>query len=298
MSLQAPSVYIIPDDTEQVARATFPKGNPYLLIADELGPLYANAQFATLFAKTGQPGLDPARLALITVFQFMEGLSDEQAVTAVAARIDWKYALALPLTYTGFDSSVLSEFRTRLLTADAEALLLDTLLDRLQEKHLLKARGRARTDSTHVLAAVRSLSRLVCIGETLRAALNALAATDPAWLVEQIAPDWFDRYSRRLDEYRLPKGKEERAALAATMGADGQHLLTALYAAHTPPALWSLPAVQVLRAVWVQQFYAPDAEGVVRWRDPADQPPSALLIVSPYDPAARTSVKRETIWTG
>src|SRR3954469_21382137 len=101
MSLQAPVVYIIPEDTERVARATFPKGNPYMLIADELGPLYSNAKFAALFSTTGQPGLDPARLALLTVFQFMEGLSDEQTVLAVAARIDWKYALGLPLTYTG-----------------------------------------------------------------------------------------------------------------------------------------------------------------------------------------------------
>lgn len=298
MSLQAPVVYIIPEDTERVARATFPKGNPYLLIADELGPLYRNAQFADLFAKTGQPGLDPARLALITVFQFMEGLSDEQAATAVAARIDWKYALALPLTYTGFDSSVLSEFRTRLLAGDAEALLLDTLLTCLQDKGLLKTRGRARTDSTHVLAAVRATGRLLCIGETLRAALNALAATDPAWLVEQITPAWFDRYSRRLDEARLPKAQTDRAALAATMGADGQHLLTALYAAAAPRTLRTLPEVQVLRAVWVQQFYAPDAAGGVRWRDAADQPPGALLIVSPYDVEARLSTKGDQPWIG
>ncbi len=298
MSLQAPAVYIIPEDTEHVARQAFPKGNPYLLIADELGSFYSNAQFAELFAKTGQPGLDPARLALITVFQFMEGLSDAQATTAVAARIDWKYALALPLTYAGFDSSVLSEFRTRLLAGDAEALLLDALLDCLQEKGLLKARGRARTDSTHVLAAVRVLSRLVLCGETLRAALNDLADTDPAWLREQITAEWFARYSRRVEEYRLPRKKEERAAWAATLGADGQHLLTALYAASAPPALRRLPAVQVLRAVWVQQFHAPDEAGVVRWREAADQPAGAHLIVSPYDAEARLSAKREQAWTG
>ena len=94
MSLHAPVVYLIPEETAHVARAAFPKGNPYLLIADELGPLYANAQFAALFPTTGQPALDPARLAAITIFQFMEGLSDEQAAAAVASRIDWKYALA------------------------------------------------------------------------------------------------------------------------------------------------------------------------------------------------------------
>lgn len=298
MSLQAPIVYIIPEDTERVARQAFPKGNPYLLIADELGPLYANAQFVALFSKTGQPGLDPARLALITVFQFMEGLSDAQAADAVRSRIDWKYALALPLTDPGFDSSVLTEFRTRLLAGEAEALLLDSVLACLQDKGLLKARGRARTDSTHVVAAVRGLSRLVLCGETLRAALNVLADADPAWLLDQITPAWFDRYSRRVEEYRLPRSKEERAAVAATMGTDGQHLLTALYAASAPPALRRLPAVQVLRAVWVQQFHAPDEAGVTRWRESADQPAGAQLIVSPYDAEARLSTKRNQAWTG
>ena len=298
MSLHAPVVYIVPEDTARVARQAFPKGNPYLRIADELGPLYANAQFADLFSPTGQPGLDPARLALITVFQFMEGLSDAQAADAVRARIDWKYALALPLTDPGFDSSVLAEFRTRLLAGEAEALLLDSVLECLQDKGLLKARGRARTDGTHVLAAVRVLSRLVLSGETLRAALNALADADPAWLLEQITPEWFTRYSRRVDEYRLPKGKAERAALAATMGADGQRLLTALYAPTAPLALRQLPAVGVLRAVWVQQFHAPDTAGVVRWREPVDQPPGARLIVSPYDAEARLSTKRDQTWTG
>ena len=116
------------------------------------------------------------------------------------SRIDWKYALALELTDPGFDSSVLTEFRSRLLAGSAETLLLDTLLDRVQDQGLLKARGRARTDGTHVLAAVRVLSRLVLCGETLRAARNALADADPTWLLAQITPEWFARYSRRIDE--------------------------------------------------------------------------------------------------
>lgn len=298
MSLQAPVVYIVPEDTARVAHACFPKGNSYLCLVAELGPLYANAQFATLFPKTGQPALDPARLALITIFQFMEGLSDEGAAEAVRARIDWKYALALPLTDPGFDSSVLCEFRARLVDGGQEMLLLDSLLARVRERGVLKARGRARTDSTHVLAAVRTVRRLVNVGETLRAALNACAEIAPAWLTDQVPTTWFDRYSRRVEDYRLPKGTPARDALAATMGADGQALLTAIYGATAPPALRHLPAVQILRAVWVQQFYAPDAHGVVRWRTAEDRPPNAQLIVSPYDPEARLSTKRDMDWVG
>jgi len=298
MSLRAPLVYFIPEDTEQAARACFPKGHPFMCIAEQLDALYANAQFASLFAPTGQPALDPARLALVTVFQFMEGLTDEQAADAVRGHLAWKYALALPLHDPGFDSSVLCEFRARLLAGGQEALLLDTLLERVRERGLLKARGRARTDSTHVLAAVRTASRLVTCGETLRAALNAVAAADPAWVCAHVTAAWFERYGHRLDEYRLPKAQGARAELAATCGADGQHLLRAIYAPEAPPTLRTLPAVQILRAVWVQQFYAPAATGAVRWREDADQPASALQILSPYDPEARLSVKRDQHWVG
>jgi transposase len=116
------------------------------------------------------------------VFQFAEGLSDEQAAEAVRSRIGWKYALSLELTDLGFDATVLSEFRTRLVQGSAELRLLDVMLARFKDKGLLKARGRQRTDSTHVLSVARALNRLECVGETIRHALNTLAVTAPDWL--------------------------------------------------------------------------------------------------------------------
>ena len=135
--------------------------------------------FAALFPSRGQPAEAPARLALVTILQFAEGLSDIQAATAVRARIDWKYALGLELTDCGFDASVLCEFRARLLSGSAEQHLLDTLLTQFRDADLLKARGKQRTDSTHVLGAIRALNRLECVGEALRHALNQLAGTRP-----------------------------------------------------------------------------------------------------------------------
>src|SRR4051794_6118595 len=298
MSMRSPLVYLIPEDTERAARACFPKGHPLLRIADEFGLLYANAEFAALFSPTGQPALDPARLALISVFQFMYGLSDEQAADQVRGHIAWKYALALPLLDAGFDASVLSEFRSRLVAGGLETRLLDTLLEQLQEKGLLKARGRARTDSTHVLAAVRYLGRLVNCIETMRAALNALAQTDPNWLGPLITPQWAARYSRRASDRDMPKGKEAKAALAGQIGADGVRLLAALDAPATPAALRDLAQVQVLRTVWAQQFIAVDENGSLRYREAEDLPPSAQLVVSPYDVAARSGCKDEQRWVG
>jgi transposase len=168
MSLRTSLESTIPEETRRVARAAFPKGNVFMQMRAALGPLYTNAQFTPLFSHTGQPAEDPARLALVLVMQFTEGLSDRQAADAVRGRIDWKYALALELTDPGFDASILSEFRARLIHGEAEHLLLETVLTLLQERNLLKARGTQRTDSTHILAAIRMLNRLELVGETMR----------------------------------------------------------------------------------------------------------------------------------
>jgi transposase len=293
-----PEFTVIPEETIRIARAAFPKGNPYIRMRDELGSIYNNQQFASLFSNLGQPAEDPARLALTTMMQFAEGLSDRQAADAVRGRIDWKYVLALEITDPGFDASVLSEFRDRLIAGSAEMLLFETMLNHLREHKLLKPKGRQRTDSTHVLAAIHDLNRLECVGETLRHALNTLAMVAPDWLRGQVPAVWFDRYGRRFEEYRLPPGRPERYVLAEQIGTDGRDLLTAIYDPAAPVWLREVPVVQILRQVWLQQFYTAEREQPIHWRVAEDLPPAPLLISSPYDPEARYSKKRETEWTG
>ena len=294
MSLKPQTIPPVPDNTATVARAAFPKGNAVLRLRDQLGTIYQDELFAALYPERGQPAAAPWRLALVSVLQFLEDLPDRQAADAVRGRIDWKYALSLDLTDPGFDYSVLSEFRGRLVEGEQETLLLDTLLVRLKEAGLVKSGGRQRTDSTHVLAAIRGLNRLETIGETLRAALNSLAEAAPAWLTERITADWFERYGRRVEEYRLPKGEAARTALAERIGRDGHEVLAAVYAADAPAGLHALPAVQALRRTWVHQFYVEDEQ--VRWR--AELPPAGQRHDSPYDVEARYSNKRSVTWVG
>src|SRR5499426_1724112 len=128
MSRHPQAAYPIPEATQRVARAAFPRGNIYMQVADRLGTIYHDAQFGALFPTHGQPAEAPARLALATILQCAEGLSDRQAADAIRSRIDWKYVLGLVLTDPGFDHTVLSEFRARLVTGEAAHLLLDTLL--------------------------------------------------------------------------------------------------------------------------------------------------------------------------
>jgi transposase len=286
----------IPEETARVARAACPKGTLAMRLRDELGELYQDEHFVSLYPVEGQPAYEPWRLAIITVLQYAEGLTDRQAANAVRERIDWKYALGLELTDAGCDFSVLSEFRARLVESQQERLLLDRLLEVCKARGWLKAGGKQRTDSTHVLARVRSLSNLECVGETLRAVLDDLATLAPDWLVQHITPDWFERYSHRVENYRLPKAESQRTALAQQIGADGLHLLQALEKPGAPETLKNEASVRLLRQVW-QQYYDLSG-GKAKWRAGPQENAEEGIIRSPYDPEARTGKKRETTWLG
>lgn len=255
----------VPNETRRVAEAAFPDGHRYLRLADELGTLFTDALFASLYPERGQPALPPWRLALVTMLQFAEGLSDRQAVAAVRRRIDWKYLLRLELTDPGFDDSVLSEFRSRLLSHDADYLLFDHLIAWCRERELVIAGGRQRSDSTHILAAVRALNPIELVGETLRFALNRLAVVAPDWLQAICPEEWLERYARRAEDDRLPAKQATRDALAVTIGQDGHLLLTAIYSTHAPDWLRNIPAIDILRRVWIQNYRWND--GVLMWRD-------------------------------
>jgi transposase len=286
----------IPPETARVARAAFPKGNRYLRVADELEALFTDDAFLALFPVRGQPALPPWRLALATILQFAEGLSDRQAAHAVRSRIDWKYVLRLELTDPGFDASVLSEFRGRLIAGAAESLLFDMLLTWCRSRQLVKARGRQRTDSTHILAAVRALNRLEVVGETMRHALNTLAVVAPEWLRAVSPPDWRDRYARRAEDDRLPTTQAARAALALIIGQDGWRLLAAIDHPDAPAWLREVPAVAILRQVWRQNYWWDGTQ--LQWREADNIPPAARFISSPYDAEAHYARKHTTQWVG
>jgi transposase len=253
-------------------------------LRDTLGAIYTDEAFADLFPTHGQPALAPWRLALVTVLQFMEGLTDRQEAFAVGDRLAWKYALSLELTDPGFDHTVLSEFRSRLVKGNAEQRLLDLLLERCREGGWLKARGRQRTDSTHVLAKIRALNRTLCVAQTMVYVLNVLSEVAPDWVRAHVPVEWVERSGERLEHERLPKEEEERQQYANQVGTDGWILLDALEAADTLDWMKTLPAIITLRTMWEHQFEAQEQGG--QWRqEPAL--PAAQLINSPYDLDAR-----------
>lgn len=301
MALQSHRIPPVPPATAAAVHAAFPKGNLYVDLRAEFGTLYTDDLFADVYPVRGRPVIvRPWRLALVLVMQYIEGLTDRQAADAVRRCMDWKYALSLELTDPGFDFTLLHDFRQRLLVNDAAQRLLDTFLLVCKASGLIKARGTQRTDSTHILAAIRTLNHLECVVESMRLALNRLAQVAPDWIRMTIPSDWYERYGLRAENARFPKALSQRQALAEQVGQDGYTLLAHLFAPDAPLHLSTLPAVDVLRRVWIQQFYCCTIPGTetLRWRTSDEAAPSSQLIHSPYDSEARYSSKRETTWVG
>ena len=278
-----------------------------VLVRDKLGEWLADEQFAGAYGVRGKPGWPPSRLALVTIFQMAENLTDRQAAEAVRTRIDWKYALGLDLADPGFDHSVLSEFRARVAAGGLDRVVLDTLLERLAAGGLVGAGGKMRTDSTHVVSAVRDLNRLELAGESVRACLEQLVVAAPQVVAQLLDDSWGKRYAARIDTWRMPASETKQAELALAYGRDGHTLLKAVYAAAgSDPDLaflaW-LHQVEVLRIVLVQNYLAvEDEQGreVIKRReaDAEGLPPGRSRITSPYDTDARWGVKRDTFWNG
>jgi transposase len=295
MSMNPHGLEPIPEETRLLVQRLSPKGTMVTQLRDALGPIYSDEHFAHLFPKRGRPAEAPWRLALVTVLQAIEGLTDRQAAEFVHTRIDWRYALALPLDDAGFDYSILTDFRQRLLAAQAQDLILEPILQVCRERGWLKARGKQRTDATAVLARVRALSSLESVGESMRAALGAIAAQEPEWLQAHLNPEWGDRYVHRFELARFPKAETQRQVLREQVGQDVGQLLACLDEAQTPQGLHSLPQVRLLRQVFAQHYEQQGQQ--TRWRDgPAVS--NEQRIVSPYDPEARSSRKRDTLWLG
>jgi transposase len=298
----------IPVATADLARRVHPRGTDEMRVREALGPLFRDEDFATgalagMFPDLGQPGLSPALLLMVVVLQFRHNLSDREAAVAVADRISWKFALGLHLEDQGFHYSVLSEFRARLAVDRRADAVLELMLERLKQAGLVKGGGRARTDATHVLACVRRLNRIETCGESLRAALEAIAAVSEAFVVPLLKEGWDQRYGRKVETSRLLQGNASAQGLAEQIGADGYSVLAAIDADRAAAWINLLPEVVVLRAVWDQQ-YEQVRGGRLRLKQVEDLAPSAERVHSPHDPEARYSEKGrpggepDTEWVG
>jgi len=293
MTLRCRETVEMPADIAAVGQQLLPVTNLYRIIGDQLADLVRDADFADLYDTRGRHALSPALLALVTVFQFLEDVPDREAAEAVVVRLDWKYALHLPLTYAGFDYTCLCYFRTRLRAHHREAQVFDTILTKVQALGLLKKRGKQRTASIAVRGAVRRLSQLETATETLRLAVRALPGADPLWTEREVPASFQEHYGGLRPDYRLTK--EEQAALVLEVGRDGFWLLERVEATGTA-AVRGLEAIATLRAVWAQRFTRDAATGTVTVRE--DPVACTERIVTPHDVGVRAGEKRGKTWHG
>ena len=198
MCLKVHAPWSMPADTEAVGKVILEENSAYRLIGEKLFGRFHEQDFVDFYSVEGKPGISPVILAFVTIFQFMEKLPDRQAAESLRMRMDWKYALHLPLAYEGFDYSVLSEFRDRLLEHHAEGLVFEQLAEEFRSMGLIKQRGRQRSDSIAMLMHVRRLSRLELVVETLRLAVGAALQVNREWADKIIPPSWEDLYGERF----------------------------------------------------------------------------------------------------
>jgi transposase len=293
MCLKSHSPWPLPEETGRIGKMLLGENDPYRLIGDQLFAKWREEEFADLYAREGKPGYSPVILAFVSVFQFMERLADRQAAQALRMRLDWKYALHLPLEDSGFDFSVLSEFRDRLIEGKAEQRVFEKLVEEIRAMGLIKERGKQRSDSLAMLVKVRRLSRIELVVETLRLAVVALVVAHREWCEEIIPPSWEDRYGERFVRQRY--SEQEWQEYETNIGNDGRWLLKRLTDGGAPAELQDLPAVQVLGTVWAQQFR--EAQGQMVYQD-LKKYDGHTQIQNPHDPEARYSRKRKFEWLG
>lgn len=290
MSLVAREVGEIPAAVKVWGEARLTPDNVYRVIGDHLAEVLRDEQFAGLYERTGRHAIAPSVLALVTLFQHLEQIPDREAAVLVVSRLDWKYALHLPLEDAGFDYSDLCHFRQRLLAHEEERLVFEEVLGAIQRLGFLKKRGKQRTDALAVLGAVRELSERELVSETLRLAVRDLEAADPIWLGQAVNASFREQYAHTRGDYQL--SAPERARQLLQVGADGYWLLDRL--AQGPAGLRTLPAVTLLGEVWAQHFTRAADQVQVR----PHTVPCTELIVTPHDPGVRAGQKRGKRWRG
>jgi len=291
MSLQWFLSRTVPADTAQLGRVILRERNLYRQIGDRFDELFPDERaFASMYDAEGRGAIPPLLSSLVTVFQMMEKVPDRLATEYVVTRIDWKYALHLPLTYGGFHFTDLSAYRQRLLEHGAERVLFDQLLVRLKGQGLFKVHGKMRTDSTHLLAVVERLSQYELVAESLRMAVLAVEDTAPQWSEEALPETFLEAYSERQSEYGLSERKVQERLVRA--GRDGFWFLAQVDRS-APAVIRQLPEVATLRTVLEQQF--PQGSG----GPPAAKRPSGRKVIeSPHEKEARYSSKRGKGWLG
>ncbi len=293
MCLKEPFPKNIPEETRVVGEKLLAENSVYRLIGQQGDEMIRDADFEDMYSVEGRPGINPIVLAYVTVFQFLEKLPDRKAAEMAVWRMDWKYALRQELTWLGFHYSDLCNFRKRLLNNQQEMLIFEQVVGYLREKGHIKAKGKQRTDATHILGRVMHLSRLELVQETIRLAVGALINADAPWSLYHLPSTFVESHSARRDDYGLSKTKvKEKMQKAGEAG----YWLMERVEQHGKAALKELSEMQNLKRVLEEQFSWSDDENRPKARPNKEM--KGDILQTPHDPAVRYGSKRGQGWQG
>lgn len=250
MAGQSNAILPIPWETARAAKAVFGHSNFYILVGEHVGEILEGIQLECLSAAVRDARVGRASLPLITFFQFLEGLTDSQAVDAARTRIEWKFALHLPVNAPIFREYELCAFRQHVLANRAVKEVFQELLDRLNE---ITNHQKRSVDVEQIIGAICLGSRAEIIVKCMGTALEALATNCPKWLVANALPHWYKRYRQRSEAQQIPSDPRKIEALIQTIGEDGQLLLETI---NRTGALdcQNLPEIENLQREWERQF--------------------------------------------
>lgn len=260
-----------------------PDFKPFALFRDHIRPMLEarRKELDAMYEPVlGRPEIDPVLLMGLTILQMMERLPDRQASAACRFDLRWRIALALPADWEGLHPVTLCNFRSRLAQHGQGRLALDAALAALRAGGHLASRSPVRIDSTHVLGAIATLSRLDCVRETLRLALiflNGLGGPE-VW------EPWLSTYVRPIPEQpRNPAA----ARVKTTMEQAGRDAASVLEQAGRLGAdVTDAVPVALLQRVFDEQFER------VEGGAPAARPCTpAGSVHSPHDAQAQWSTK-------
>jgi len=295
MSLKDPFPEEVPGETARLVEPLLADDSVYRLVAECVDEFLSDEQFIELYANEGRPGINPVLLSLVTVFQFLEKLPDRAAAEMAVMRMDWKYALRQPLDWRGFHYSDLCNFRKRLLGQGQESMVFEHLLDYLRERGLVRAGGKQRTDTTHILGAVKQLGDIEVIGEGVRLAISELMSTDAKWVMQHLPASFIKSYKRPMPNYRM--SKQELETFIQETGEEARWLLDQV-ALCGSVEMQQLPTVLQLARIWEDQYQyvnEPDCHCLV-----ARQGKDCIVdrLRTPHDPEATFGAKRDKNWVG
>ncbi len=280
----------IPEEIRSWGEKHLKQDNVYRVIGDQLFSFISADEFMSMYSRTGRPSINPVVLSLVTIFQFLEAIPDRVAAEHVKTRLDWKYALHLPFDDSGFHYSDLCNFRKRLAEHGKESLLFDQLLNRIQSLGFLKKRKYQRTDSTHVLAVIRQLSRIENLSEGLRVSLKAIENSDSAFYQMKIPALYREHWSKPLSDYQM--SDDERREALERVGRDMHWLLSFLKT--NKESFLRLPELELLQTLFTQHFTIQSHQVHVK----AEATTGKDKIQSSHEPEARYSTKRDKKWVG